>query len=120
MGVRTRLVRVALDHRDHALAALAAAPEPEGAAILQVWLDWWPASRARIQSESRRSSAHGSVEPRHQPPVRGQHLVEQLPWRAVAVAERGVAGDRLDRRPAAVLERGPHAELMDRQLLAHP
>ena len=40
MDVRRQLMHTALDHRDAALEALRGAPNPEGAAILQLWLDW--------------------------------------------------------------------------------
>lgn len=40
MGVRRQLMDQALDHRDAALAALAAPLHPTGQAVLQPWLDW--------------------------------------------------------------------------------
>jgi geranylgeranyl pyrophosphate synthase len=40
MGVRRHLMSHALDHRDRALAALGPPCQPEGRALLQLWLDW--------------------------------------------------------------------------------
>ncbi|MBD2459255.1 polyprenyl synthetase family protein [Nostoc sp. FACHB-87] len=41
MEVRTRLMNIALDHRDQAIKSLAKLPNPEGSNILQLWLDWY-------------------------------------------------------------------------------
>lgn len=40
MDVRTRLLDLALDHRDEALAALGDPLHPDGRTILALWLDW--------------------------------------------------------------------------------
>ena len=41
MDVRTRLMNLALDHRDEAIKSLANLPNPEGKMILNIWLDWY-------------------------------------------------------------------------------
>lgn len=50
LDVRARLVGVALDHRDRALALLGDAPDPEGAAIVGLWLDCLLADAGRLLS----------------------------------------------------------------------
>lgn len=48
MGVRTRLVNAALDHRDAALKTLNEPHNPEGKRILKLWLDWYLRDGARL------------------------------------------------------------------------
>lgn len=51
MGVRRYLVSHALDHRDAALAALASPLQPEGRALLQLWLDWLLRDAERLMGD---------------------------------------------------------------------
>lgn len=48
MNVRPTLLNLALDHRDKAVQLLEAAPDPEGSAILRLWLDWLLRDGARL------------------------------------------------------------------------
>ena len=48
MNVRTKLMHLALDHRDAAIEALGGSFDPEGAAILKLWLDWLLRDGARL------------------------------------------------------------------------
>ncbi|MGB3650973.1 MAG: polyprenyl synthetase family protein [Rivularia sp. (in: cyanobacteria)] len=41
MDVRTRLMNLALDHRDEAIQTLASLPNQEGQRILKTWLNWY-------------------------------------------------------------------------------
>ncbi len=41
MNVRTRLIDLALDHRDEAIKSLDNLPNPQGKIILNIWLDWY-------------------------------------------------------------------------------
>ncbi|MBN2147580.1 MAG: polyprenyl synthetase family protein [Anaerolineales bacterium] len=51
MDVRARLIHTALDHRDAALTTLRGAPHPEGADILNLWLNWLLRDAARLIEE---------------------------------------------------------------------
>ncbi len=48
MNVRTRLMNLALDHRDEAIKSIANLPKPEGKMILNIWLDWYLGDAERL------------------------------------------------------------------------
>ncbi|MEP0857170.1 polyprenyl synthetase family protein [Trichocoleus sp. DQ-U1] len=48
MKVRTRLMNLALDHRDKAIESLSGSLNPEGSQILKIWLDWLLRDGARL------------------------------------------------------------------------
>lgn len=48
MDVRTRLMNLALDHRDEAIESLSGSFNPEGSTILRIWLDWLLRDGARL------------------------------------------------------------------------
>jgi geranylgeranyl pyrophosphate synthase len=53
MNVRTQLMNAALDHRDAAIKALGGSFNPEGVAILKLWLDWLLRDGARLLSQAK-------------------------------------------------------------------
>jgi geranylgeranyl pyrophosphate synthase len=57
MSVRTRLMSLALDQRDHAMAALGSPLKPEGSALLKLWLDWLLRGGERLVAPVAHSSA---------------------------------------------------------------
>lgn len=57
MDVRTRLMSLALDHRDKAIEALGSPLKPEGGALLKRWLDWLLRGGKRLLEPVDHSSA---------------------------------------------------------------
>ncbi|MCA6598200.1 MAG: polyprenyl synthetase family protein [Pseudanabaena sp. M046S1SP1A06QC] len=54
MGVRTRLMNLALDHRDRAIMLLESCVNPIGSKILGLWLDWlWRDGESFLKAKAR-------------------------------------------------------------------